>query len=243
MGIAKDFNKVLHEQIRVHAAWLPVTNTFQVGDFGMISDGVFVPMGNIQQDFDVGFETQSGNGAKLDFTSESVRVFRLAAGAKVTVFPGEDVDASLKIEFGKDRSFFLKAGLTVSEMQGVFKAARDLGSRRGWDFGKFKVVSAVYTAADCVILSSKTSNASIEISGKAGALKRLEIGAAEAGLTISSKSGLGLEIIGETGVVGLRLFKVEKDGRAGLESARGARGVEEGFSSSEKWGADLEDDL
>lgn len=243
MGIAKDFNKVLHEQIRVHAAWLPVTNTFQVGDFGMISEGVFVPMGNIRQDFDVDFVTQTGNGMRLDFTSESVRVFRLVAGAQVSVFPGEDVDASLKIEFGRDKSFFLKAGLTVSEMESVFRAARDLGSRRGWDFGKFKVVSAVYTGTDCVILSSKTSNASVEISGRAGALKRLEIGEAEAGLTITSKSGLGLEIVGDSGVVGLRLFKVEKDGRAGLESARGARGAEGGFSSSEDWGADLEDDL
>lgn len=237
MGIAKDFNKVLHDQIRIHAAWLPVTNTFQLGDFGVISDGVFVRMGNIQSDFGVTFDTQAGTETKLDFKSDRVRVFRFAGNAEVPVFPGESVDASLKIEFGKEKSFFLKAALSVSQMASVFATAQQLRDKPRWNAGKFKVISAVYTGRGCAILSSREGNASVEITGKADALKKLEMGSAEAGLSFSSKSGMGLEILGDSGVVGLQLFKVEKDGQPGFEAAR------EPFSTSADWEADLEDDL
>jgi hypothetical protein len=243
MGIAKDFNKVLHDQIHVHAAWLPVTNTFQVGDFGVISEGLFVPMGNIRRDFGVAFQTREGNGTKLDFKSDRVRVIRFVAGAEVSVFPGDNVDASLKIEFEKDRSFYLKAALTVSEMESVFQAGRELASKPGWDSGKFKVIAAAYTGNQCAILSSQQSKASVEISGKSGALKRLEIGAAEAGLSFSTRSGLGLEILGATGVVGLRLFKVERDGGPRFEGVRGATSGGPKVTTSEDWPADLADDI
>jgi hypothetical protein len=237
MGIAKDFNKVLHDQIRIHAAWLPVTNTFQLGDFGVISDGVFVRMGNIQSDFGVTFDSQAGTETKLDFKSDRVRVFRFAGNAEVPVFPGESVDASLKIEFGKEKSFYLKAALSVSQMASVFAAAQQLSDKPRWDTGKFKVISAVYTGRGCAILSSREGNASVEITGKADALKKLEMGSAEAGLSFSSRSGMGLEILGDNGVVGLQLFKVEKNGQPGFEAAR------EPFSTSADWAADLEDDL
>jgi hypothetical protein len=218
MGIAKDFDKVLFDQIRVHAAWLPVTNTFHLGDFGVISEGVFARMGNIADDFNVPFESQPGAPTKLDFKSDHVKVFRFAAGAEVSVWPGDEVEAKLKIEFGKERSFYLKATMNVVEMKSVFGAAQALASRPGWNAGKFKVVSAVYTGANCVVLSSKKGNASVEIGGKTGALKKLEVGAAEAGLSFSSKTGLGLEILGETGVVGLSLFKVEGGGQPRFEA-------------------------
>lgn len=241
MGIAKDFNKLLYDQIKVHAAWLPVTNTFQVGDFGVINEGVFVRMGNIGPDFNLVFGSQPGAATKLDFKSDRVRVVRFVGTAEVTVFPGDDVDASLKIEFAKERSYYLKAGLTVSEMKSVFAAAQQLAAKPGWDAGKYKVVSAVYTGTKCVILSSHKGSAVVEISGKAGALKRLELGAAEAGLSFSSKSGMGLEVLGETGVVGLSLFKVEKGGGPRFEAAGGE--ASPSFSSSSDWGPELEDDL
>jgi len=30
MGLAKDFNKVLQDEVRIQAAWLPITNSFEV---------------------------------------------------------------------------------------------------------------------------------------------------------------------------------------------------------------------
>jgi hypothetical protein len=237
MSIAKDFNKVLYDQINVHAAWLPVTNTFQLGDFGIISDGVFVRMGNIQSDFAVSFGSQPGPATKLDFKSDQVRTVRIVAGAEVAVWPGDEVEASLKIEFRREKSFYLKASLSVSEMGSSFAVAQALASKPRWNADKFKVISAVYTGVGCVILSSRESNATVEIGGKTGALKKLEIGSAELGVTFASKTGMGLEILGDSGVVGLRMFRMERGGQPRFEA------VGAPLSSSVDWGADLVDDL
>ena len=244
MGIAKDFNKLVHDQIRVHAAWLPVTNTFQVGDFGVISEGVFVRMGNIRSDFGVDFQTQPGAQSDLDFKSERVRVFRLTAGAEVNVFPDEPLAAKLRIEFERANSFMLKASVTVQEMSSVFDAARRLATQQAWDEGKFKCVAATFTGENAIVLSSRSNNTVFEIGGKADALKKLELGNAEAELTFSGNSSLGLEVIGRTGVVGLRLFQVKKkSGQA--EVLRGAPLGPDAVDvvQSEQMQADLPDDL
>jgi len=234
MGLAKDFNELLQKEIRIQAAWLPITNTFQVGDFGVISDGVFNRMGNITSDFNVPFTVKPGAANNLNFTSQKVRVTKFQAGAEVSSFGAEDVDAKLRIEFGKDRSFFLRAALSSSEMEGIFKAAGDLANKPRFNPGKFKVVSAVYTGTNCTILSSRESNASVEIEAKAGALKKLDLGSAEAGLSFSSKSGMGLEILGESGTVGLVLFKVDKDGPR-FEALN--------YPTSKDWALPIQDDL
>jgi len=238
MGIAKDFNRVIHDQLDVHAAWLPVTNTFRLGDFGVISDGVFVRMGNVESDFGVAVDAQAGAPTKLDFKSDSVRTIRIVAGAEVAVWPGDDVDASLKIEFGKEKSFYLKAPtLTVNEMASPFLVAQALATKPRFDAGKFKVLSALYSGEGCVILSSRAKNASVELNGKAGALKKLEVGSAEAGFSLGSKTGVGLEIVGAAGVVGLRMFRLHGGGEPRFEAAGPV------ISSSTEWGADLDDDL
>lgn len=238
MGIAKDFNKIIHKEIDLHAAWLPVTNTFTLGDFGVISDGVFVRMGNVESDFGVGFASQSGPGTRLDFKSDHVRSIRIVAGAEVAVWPGDDVEASLKIEFRKEKSFYLKAALTMSEMTSPFAVARALSEQPRWDAGKFKVISAVYSGKGCVILSSRASDACFELTGKSGALKKLEVGSADIGIAASSKSGMGLEVMGGSGVVALRMFRLERSGQPRYEAVG-----EPGVSSSGDWGADLDDDL
>lgn len=244
MGLASDFNKEVHKHITVHAAWLPVTNTFQVGDFGVISEGIFVRMGNVATDFGVDFQTQAGGEADLNFQSQSVRLFRLVAGATVDALPDSDIEAKLRIEFGKDKSFFVKAKLNINAMQSIFEVARRLAVHPQWNEGKFKVVGAAYTGQNCVILSSTANNAVIEIDGKADALKKIELGNVEAGLSFTSKSNLGLEILGQTGVVALRLFQVKK--KEGLPQflTRGLPGKDElDLITSDEMPAVLPDDL
>jgi hypothetical protein len=239
MGIAKDFSEVLYHEVKVHAAWLPVTNSFAVGDFGVISDGVFVRMGNVRSDFQVEFETVPGaQESKLDFKSEQVRLVRFVAGASVDVFPGDPLAASLRIEFERDRSFYLKAQLTVTQMASIFDVAGRIAGAGGWKEGKYKVVSGVYTGRNCFILSSRKGKAAVEISGQADALRRLEVGKLDTSLQITSSTNLGLEIVGDSGVVGLDLFTVKRGGEAELESASAIQ-----LSESKDWGPELEDDV
>ena len=245
MGIAKDFNDVVHDQIKVHAAWLPVTNTYQVGDFGVISEGVFARMGNIRSDFGIDFQTNAGPPSQLDFKSANVRVVRFTAGAEVNAFPDDALEAKLRIEFGRERSFYLKAALNVQELASVFEAARKIAVLPAWNEGKFKVVAATYTGQNCVVLSSRQNNTAIEIGGKADALKKLELGGASADFAWTANSTLGLEIMGQTGVIGLKLFQVKKKkGEAEfLTRGRPVRPEDLEISDSSSWSAQLPDDL
>ena len=69
MGTPQKFNDIIHEHLHAHAAWLPITNTYRLGDYGLIADGVFNKIGNIKDDFGVMFEEGAGPNANLDFVS------------------------------------------------------------------------------------------------------------------------------------------------------------------------------
>ena len=237
-GTAKRFNRILQKEINVHAAWLPVANTSALGDYGLISDGVFTKMGNISE-FGIDAHGASGNPIGLDFSSEGTRVFKLIGDTEVDTLPDSDIEAKVRIEFSKQDSFLLKAQLNTFEMQSVAMVARSLSQAPGWR-KKYRVVSAVYTGEDCMILSTREANSKVELSGKADALKKFDLGKVEAGLNYDSTKQLGLEIVGDSGVVGLGLFRLGFGGNVRVLSLDGAK-VE--IEETDDWDADLEDDV
>lgn len=229
MGTARLFSKVLHKEIDVHAAWMPATNSFGLGDYGVISDGVFVKMGNIAE-YNVSFAKATGKPTRIKFRSDGTSVRRLVGSAEINDLPDDDIDAKLVIGFTAADSFYIDAQLSVEEIANLAQVARALRDTDGW-LRKYRVISATYTGHNCTIISSRKANSSVEISGKANALKQLELGKAEVGLTVSAEDSIGLEVVGKTGVVGLRMFKLraltggtrilsqeEKDAEAGQET-------------------------
>lgn len=211
MGTARRFSKILHEEIDVYAAWLPVTNSFRLGDYGVISDGVFAALGNIDE-FGVQFEEKDGPKSHLAYRSAGTKVGHFVAGASASALPQADIDAKLVIEFSAADSFYINASLTSSQMQNVAQVGQALRGVEAWR-PKYRVVSSVYAAKNCTIISSRNANSKIELSGTASALQTLEIGHASAGVTVSSEESVGLELIGRGGVVGLRMFKLRRFGR------------------------------
>jgi hypothetical protein len=117
------------------------------------------------------------------------------------------VEAKLAIEFGSENAFLLKANLGITEMQSIKVVANKLATLSDWK-NAYRVVSATYSSKHCALISSKTSNAKIELSGKAAALKQFELGEVSADISSSNKSEIGLDIVGEGGVVTLGLFKL-----------------------------------
>ncbi|MFZ5780915.1 MAG: hypothetical protein ACOY4R_12020 [Pseudomonadota bacterium] len=207
MGTASRFDGILKDELNIHAAWLPITNTFRVGDYGLVSDGVLVKAGNIKDDYGVSFQVAPGKASKLNFTSKGTSLVRSANGAEVQIFPDNSVDAKLTVAFSSSNSFLLKANLGSVEMQDLANVARKLANALGWK-RKYRVVSAVYSAQDCAVISSKSGESSIELSGKADALKQFDLGAVAAGIEASRKHDIGLDLVGERGVIGLALFKL-----------------------------------
>ena len=207
MGVARAFDDILKSQANFHAAWFPITNTFQVGDYGVIGDGVFVKLGNIQDDYGIPIATERGDDAKLNFASKGTRVTKLAGGAEVTAFPAQPIEAKLSLEFDHESAFLIKANLSLLAMPNIASVAKRLAQADGWK-RKYRVVSGVYTGHNCSIISSTGANSKIELSGKADALKELDLGNVAVGISTSTSEQIGIELVGKTGAIGLSLFKL-----------------------------------
>jgi hypothetical protein len=238
MGTARQFNRILHSELDVHAAWVPVTNTFALGDYGVISDGVFVKMGNIAE-YGVTFTTAAGAPARLRFRSDGVRVTKFLAGAEVPSIPQVDLEASIRIEFSTADSFYIDAPiLTVASMEDVARVGAALRQAEGWR-RRYKVVFSTYTGQGCTVISSRRADSTFELSATADVLHLLELGRANGGITLSGESAAGLEVVGATGVVGLRLFKLRTlTGRTDI-----LREPEPDDPVEYEDGSELEDDL
>jgi hypothetical protein len=79
----------------------------------------------------------------------------------------------------------------------------------------------------------------VDIVGTVDVLKQLELGKVEVKPRISSSTAAVVNTVGDTGVVGLRLFKLGWFG--GLKIL--GPGDKVPVETHENWGADLEDDL
>jgi hypothetical protein len=207
MGTARKYDEILKSQLNIHAAWLPITNVFKIGDYGIVNDGVFVRAGNISSDFGVTFDQLPGPDSTINFASEGTNSYRTVDNVQVGTFPDSNIDAKLTVEFHRQSSFLLKANLAMFEMQSVNQVARALNDVSDWK-RNFRVVSAIYIAKDCVIISSTGKNSMIEFSGKADALKQFDLGAIAIDISASHKKEIGLDLVGKSGVVGLTFFKL-----------------------------------
>jgi hypothetical protein len=204
MGLAEDINRVLHQQLNCHVAWLPISNTFALGDYGVISRGVFTKLGAVS-DFNVKFKVGVGPVVKLDFASKETTVTTSAGGVAVDVFSDEDIDVKVKIEFEKANSFLVKAAkVQVSEIQDVLSMMNDLQPLPGWR-RSFKVVAKVWRAENAALFSARADKTALTLSGDAPSLRRFQLGDVSANLRTSKDRELGLELLGQSGVIGLGL--------------------------------------
>lgn len=237
------FSKILHQATDFYAAWYPVANVWAVGDVGLVSDGVLVRTGNLK-DFGIAFQTVMTPAVEgVDFTSEGTKTTKLIGDAEVNTLPDSDIEARLVVEFTRAESFLLKAALLeATEMDGMDGVASQLAKLkdRRWR-RKYRVVYATAKASDVAFVSAREAGAKFEIRGKANALQQLEIGKAEAGLDLSSSSSLGLDFVGESGIVGLRMFRLGPL-RGGLR-VLGLGGGDEDLGIEDDFGDDLVDDV
>jgi len=208
MGTPKKFNEVIQEHLHAHAAWLPITNTYRLGDYGLIADGVFNKIGNIKDDFGVTYEEGVGPDANLDFVSANTTVVNTVAGAKVDVIPEGAIGVKVTYKFNDARSFLVKAPtIKVKTIENLNKLAGQLQSRNDWE-SKWRVVWQTYHAENSLLISTLAEGGEVGFSGEAAALKQLHLGDVSANLSISDSKSLGLTMMGKAGVIALGLFKL-----------------------------------
>jgi hypothetical protein len=246
MGLAEEYNQALHRHANFYAAWFPVVAPFRVGDYGLVRDGVFEKIGHLDE-FGVSFQTEPGSTASLDFMSEGTRAIAFAGGGEVPVaaLATMDVEAKLTFSFERENSFVVKAGqIQMTRMSNIRQVADALAAlRRQKRFShKWRVVSATYSGERCVVLMSSEAGTKVEFSGKAGLLKQLNLGNVELKPSMSVSSDAVLKTVGESGVLGLGLFKLKQFG-SGLEVLASREMTDEEREVEEDWGDALQSDI
>jgi hypothetical protein len=216
MSLPKDYNKALHSQANFYAAWFPITTPFQIGDYGLIQNGVFQKigeLGTLQNDgFNVKIRTATGEPTTFNFLSEGITSVKTVAGATVADLPQvADIEARLTYEFNKKNSFVVKAAeIKVERMENIREVADKLAEMRRNDkwSHRYRVVSATYTGQNCLVLLSAEAGTTVAFEATASALKQLDLGNVELKPSVSFSSDRILHSIGKTGVLGLGLFKL-----------------------------------
>ena len=210
-GLAKNYEKVIKKELAAHGAWFPVTNTLKVGDYGFFDGGVFRSIGNIKDKYpDITLNIVEGPPAKIDFSSEGTRTFKLDAdGNTIDSFAAiGNVDATLKFEFSKENSVVIKIEkIVVNQLQNIEEVAIAIASKKDWK-KKYKVMSAAYIGKDCLVICSREAGSDFKISASANLLKAVEAGKASGAFETSSTKSSTFHSVGEEGVMALRLFKL-----------------------------------
>lgn len=215
MGLAQQFSNTIGSLLNIFAAWLPITNSYALGDFGVIADGIFAKIGNIK-DFGIDFKVANGVDASIDFASAGTRIKKMVMGIEVNVIPESAINPMLVFEFESSNSFFIKAPIVrQNHLENVHELAASLKVNKRWR-SNYKIVHQTYTAFDASIISTIDAGAKISFTGDAKALQNLQLGSSSVAITSSSK--LGLNIIGEEGIIGLGLFQIaESDDNSGVK--------------------------
>lgn len=228
MRSARIYNRILRKNFHMHAAWMPLVTEFQLGDYGLFRRGVFVPLGNIRE-FGVELKTIPGRTAKIDFVSSSASVIQYVGGGEVQVLPGDnDLEAKLQLNFSRSRSFVLKAGEVTSErIENIAEIANKLAAARRRKDGprwrtRYKVVGEVYRGENVTIISTRERNTGVMFSGTVGALKKFNVGSVDSSLDMTLNKQVDIQLRGESGAVGLSLFRVRVSGLAAVNFADNA---------------------
>lgn len=247
MGLAAEYNRALHRHANFYAAWFPIVAPFRIGDYGLIRDGVFEKIGHIDE-FGVQFGTEDGEPApSLDFMSEGTRAIAFVGGAELpaTAIPTVEAEAKLTFNFDRENSFVVKAErIAMTRMSNIRQVSDELARlRREKKFShRWRVVSAVYTGEKCVVLMSSEANTKVEFSGKASALRQLNMGNVELKPSVSTTSDSVLKTVGESGVLGLGLFKLRQF-FGGFEVLADSQLTDEEREVEDDWGDELPSDL
>lgn len=210
----KLYDDTLKGALGCRAVWPPVLTAVELGDYGVVDGGVFRRLGNVAE-FGLGFTTTRGQPSRLDLSTSDVRLTRFAGGVQVPTLAGlGDVSASVRIEFGRSDGFVLKcARVEIDEIADLGVLARRLLTARAadgqtWRPLAWRIVWQRFSGRDVLFFAARSAGSHVELDGSARLLHGIDAAAGSAGLSRHRAAGLGLEIVGDAGPIGLGLARV-----------------------------------
>ncbi|HFE45689.1 MAG TPA: hypothetical protein ENJ18_09385 [Nannocystis exedens] len=229
--LARALGRVMRRNFQLHIAWLPLATAFRLGDYGSWRGGVFVPLGNVVDDFGLTLNTIDGGTIALDFVSKGVVVAEVAAEVAAQTRPLAEGEVGLNIRAKASNSFIIKAPALVSKrISNVAAIAAKIQDSRHPSRGprwraRYKLVTEVFTGKGVTMLATTEADTTISLRGVAKTPQQLLDGQADA--TVSANKSLGLSFVGAQGPVALRIVRI------------GGRGPIASFSDSELTDNDL----
>lgn len=181
----REYVSMIGRELGRHAVWEPGL-PLNLGDYGRISGGTFVKLGNIA-DFSIipTLKSTAAEKVKWAFTSNGVRTALLKGEAD-----GGVGSARLQIDCGKKKSLFIRsANSRVEQVDNLQELADALQSVERWK-PRWKLVRELRIVKNGLVLLSKGEGGSIELSGGLDEIQGLD--------EIGVKAGAGIRISGDT---------------------------------------------
>lgn len=189
------------------ANWEP-GGPIELGDYGILSDNIFIPVGKLKNDFeefkgDVIQITLDPTQDHKEFKSEKgVEVNLVAKGA----FNPQGVQlakASIEIKFSSEDSiFFNAAGCSTSRIANKAKIGqiiKELKKQDKWE-KKWCVVTDLVHAGKTLIAISQSSNSGLTLEADSPALEKINLADASIKLSPSFERSIGYKVVADEGL-------------------------------------------
>ena len=206
-SLAAQYCEQIKNHFKVFYATFPPNQPYELGDFGILNDEVFVRLGNVKNRFGLTFQVRAGEAKSpaIDFTSKgSVAVdFRTKAEAAIGTVP---VKAGLDITFARENSVFFNAADctldSVEDQVALGEQIIKLYEQKKWE-KKYAIVTGVLRAKSTTAIVSSSSNSSISLDAESPDIPAINLADASLKLSVKRVKDVALKIVTEGELVPL----------------------------------------
>ena len=223
MSLAEEYAETIHDEWQEQFANWPVSKPRELGDYGVLENGVFRRYGNVLKDFDIkAIISNDNNDAVIEYhSSESVDVKFLVKG-DLSSTGVKLANAGLEISFHDENAFYFKAAKGLwKHFESPAKLGNEIMDIYEKNENKWKrnwvVITDLLEAKATTVIASKGSKASIVLEAEGGEVPSIDLLNASAKIAVRSENNIGLKVISESGMIPLiGLMKIQRKSLLGL---------------------------
>ena len=191
----KLYQKEMHDNLGFFATWLP-GDRIEIGDAGVIKDGVFKRVGSLAE-LGIAFElSESSSTQDVKYTSTSGTKVDFSAGANVTGI----AKAEITIDFSRQGAFvFHASGLRSHRIANRMEVARKLLEAyrsKVWE-ESWLLVETLHVAERATIIVSEDSSAGLSLAANVAAIPSVSLADPKISLAVTSTRGKLVHVVGK----------------------------------------------
>jgi len=219
MASYKNYIKEISSKFGYHPTWEPNTK-LNVGDIGVLQDGVFHYIDNISS---LGYDemesdTNHSETAVLEYSSSTCRERKIEGQADIAGAAATPIDANADflISFDAEGSVYFKAqDIKTHKIKHQIILMAFILDQYKKDVWKddWTIITELKEAASAIILYSNSKDANITLNAKANAgMAKIDLADSSAGVKVVNSKDLGIKIIADNPVTPLfKLMGIKKN--------------------------------